>query len=117
AIVASDDERGPLLQPDRDVPQKPEILDLNMFDSHAFPPLIRPTLSVAIISVPTTSFARIGCSMTASASVTVLLEKLKQRLQLGEQLIKCNDDLVLQSIAEEFKGFPFGFVSGIAACD
>ena len=56
AIVASDDERGPLLQPDRDVPQKPEILDLHVLNSHAFPPLIHPMHVEAIVARPTTSF-------------------------------------------------------------
>src|SRR3546814_15850129 len=84
AVVAPDDERRSLFQPYRDMPQKPEVFDLDMFDSHLIPtPQLFVTL-FATIPPLTTLF----CFPTLKTAASGQSDSLSHRV-IGTHLDSC----------------------------
>src|SRR3546814_10980836 len=86
SVVAPDDERRSLFQPYRDMPQKPEVFDLDMFDSHLIPtPQLFVTL-FATIPPLTTLF----CFPILKTAASGQADSLSHRV-IGTTLDSCLD--------------------------
>src|SRR3546814_16880814 len=87
SVVAPDDERRSLFQPYRDMPQKPEVFDLDMFDSHLIPtPQLFVTLFATILPL-TTLFFFPTLKTSASGQAYSLLHR-----SIGSTLDSCADN-------------------------